>query len=403
VLTDTTRLRPRDALRECALGATRQPVRSLLAALGTAIGVAAVIAVTGVGSSASAAVTAEFNAQRPTQVTFVDSQPSETPQVLTEQSESRLANLAGVIHAGLIWNLEDGQPLQVRRTPAPDPTGQESVSLPVLAASPAALAAMGARVSSGRLYDRGFEQRHEMVGLVGSAAATQLNISSTIGDPAVFVGGSAITIIGVVSHVSEQDQSLLGLIVPPYVASVLSAAADTRQIIAVTDPGSAPIIGNQGPYVLSPYDPHRIDAQVPPDPVNLRHQVESSLDSLLVVLAIVAFIVGIAAISNATLLSVIQRRPEIGLRRAIGFRPRHIVTIVVGEAAMIGALGGIIGAALGGTAIGGVAIAHGWKPVLDVRLVLTAPLAGIAAGLIAGAYPAIRASRITPLSALRSP
>jgi putative ABC transport system permease protein len=361
-----------------------------------------VIAITGLSQSAKAAVSATFNAQLATQVTFQDGEASSQPEVLSEASVARLGKLSGVIHAGLMWNVDAYQPLPVRRTALPDPGGQASTELPFTAASAGALATMHATVAYGRLYDHGFEARHEMVALLGVAAANQLGIADTGRDQAIFVGPTALTVIGVVGSVTQQDQALLGVIVPPYVASVISAGQDQRQVIVQTAPGAAQVIGRQGPLALSPFDPSRIDAQVPPDPKTLRQQVEASLNALLVVLAVVAFVIGLVAIANTTLLSVMQRRSEIGLRRAVGFRPIHIAALVLGEAALIGTIGGILGTSVGVVATAITAISRGWTPVLAWQIALAAPLLGTVAGVAAGIYPSVRASRITPLSALRS-
>jgi putative ABC transport system permease protein len=369
----------------------------MIASLGTLLGVAAVITIVGLSDSARFAVASFFNAQMATQVTFTDASGGQN-EALTESGVDRLGRLRGVAHAGLIWAVDGSAPFQVKRSPDADPS--LDVALPFTAASAGALATMQARVSSGRLYDAGIERRHAIVGLLGAAAASQLGIESTAGEPAIFIGSTPVTIVGIVANVSEQDQVLLGVIVPPSVGDLLASGPQSRQVIVQTALGAAQTIGRQGPYALSPFDPQGVSAQVPPNPATLRQQVEGSLSTLLVALAGVALFIGVVAIANTTLLSVVQRQAEIGLRRAIGFRPRHIASLVLGEAAVIGTIGGTFGATAGVLATGAISVSRGWTPVLDYRLMVAAPLAGTLIGMLAGAYPSWRAARISPAAAL---
>jgi ABC-type antimicrobial peptide transport system permease subunit len=116
---------------------------------------------------------------------------------------------------------------------------------------------------------------------------------------------------------------------------------------------------------------------------------------------VVVFIVGVVAIGNTTLFAVLHRRREIGIRRALGATPRHIGLLIVGEAVLVGIVGGIVGTSIGVLAIEVASLSKGWTPILDWKIVLVAPLLGIVAGGLAGAYPAFKASRVSPLTALR--
>lgn len=388
-----------DAIHESVLTIGRQPSRTILAAIGTVLGVAAVVATLGLAQSANGAVSSAFNAELATEVTFQDT-TNNGAEVLSDASESALGRLSGVIRSGVMWDLDGGQPMAIRRTVAPDPNGQNSVYLPVTAVSAGALATMRVHVSQGRLYDLGHESRGDSVALLGAAAAAQLGITRLDGSPAVFVGNASVTIIGIVDSAVEQTQALLGLIVPPEIAMDFGSAG-LRRVIVQTEAGAAALIGREGPVVLSPFDPSRIEAETPPDPRTLREHVEGSITTLVVVLAILSLLIGMVAIGNITLLSVFQRTQEIGLRRATGARPRHVTALILLEATWTGGIGGLLGSAMGVVATGIVAAANGWTPVIDVRLAVVAPLAGIATGLVAGLYPAYRASRVSPIWALQ--
>ena len=398
-----SRLTLRDAAHEALLAVTRAPLRTVLTSMGTVLAVGTAIATIGLSNSAAGAVSGTFDALRATIVTFSDNSRYLSPPDLTDRVERPLDRLNGVVHAGLIWELGGGGRLyQVGRT-APQP-GQPQIGLPVTAASAGGLSTIGATVSAGRLYDAGMDHRGDQVALLGATAARQLGITGVGEAPVIFIGPQPFTVVGIVKRAPLDPGVLLGVIVPPGVADVIAGrfgANTNRQVMVRTDPGAAQLIGRQGPYAIDPLHPGRIAASVPEDPSALRQSVSSSLTSLLLAVALIALGVGVIAIANTTLLSVIQRRAEIGLRRSVGAAPRHIAVMVVSEAVLTGAIGGLIGTSAGVLIVSAVCAGHGWSPVIDPELLLIAPAAGAVAGLLAGLYPAWRASRVSPISALQ--
>jgi putative ABC transport system permease protein len=395
-----SRLRLVDGLADAITGVARHPARTLLTALGTTLGVGAAVATIGLTGSASASVSDAFDALRATQLTFTDTKPPD-PRGITLASERTIRELRGVERAGVMWDVDGGKNMNVSPLPRDvDPGGLRTVPMPITAATPAALATIGATIDQGRLYDVGDERRHEMVGLLGRAAAAQLGITNIQDAPAVFVDSTPVTIIGIVGSAQMENRALLGLILPPGASSAFGTG-DTRRLIVKTFAGAAQTIGAQGAPVLAPTNPSRIDPIVPPDPRTLRQHVEGSLKSLLIALALLSLLIGIVAIANTTLMSVMQRVEEIGLRRALGARPIHVAALLLTEAVFIGTFGGILGTSIGVLATAAAAAAKGWVAVLDPRVIILAPLLGTLAGILAGVYPARRATRITPVSALQ--
>lgn len=392
----------RDAIRDSAFGVVRRPTRTLLTALGIALGVASIVGTIGMSQSARGAVSSVFNAQLATQVSFAEVGNSTSTPLLSQQSEKKIERINGVIHAGFMSQVDDNQPISVSRSPGTLPGTAGSFDFPFAVATPGALETMHASVSIGRLYDNGFETRHAMVALIGSNVADELGITQINDGPAIFVNSIPLTIIGIVNKVSQQNQVLDDIIVPPDEGLIVGTSVGPPTIIVQTKLGAAQVVGAEGPYALSPDNPDAIVAQVPPDPSTLRLRIESSLTSLLLILALVSLAIGMVAIANTTLLSVVQRTAEIGLRRSLGATPKHIALLIVIEGAMVGAVGGVLGASLGILVTAITAVAKGWTAELSWQAALLAPVLGAFVGVIAGLYPARHASKLSPVSALQN-
>ena len=386
------------AAREAARNLGRQLGRTMLCALGTTVAVVAFVVINGLSASAGNAVLSSFNALAATTVEFQGG-TSHAP-LLTDAGVLRLSRLDGVIAAGLIWDINGQQPYNVTRTPGePASSGAE---LSFTAASPSAFPAIGATVVSGRTYDYGAEIHHEMVAMLGFEAARALGISSVRGSPAIFVDGTALTVVGIIGSAQQAGQVLANVVVPPYVASVISAGTDQRSVIVRTKAGAAQLIGAEGPLALNPYHASAIVATVPPDPSTLRASVAHSLTDLLRLVELVGLGFGVMSIAALTVLSVNQRRPEIGLLRAVGYRRVDVARQIALEAVAIGFVGGVLGTSLGLLGFVAVAASQGWTPVIPTHIIVIAPLLGIATGVVAGAYPAFLVMQITPMAALRS-
>ncbi|RBQ17030.1 ABC transporter permease [Spongiactinospora rosea] len=395
-----SRVAPRDLIDEALIWIVRRRARSLLTALGTLLGVGAFVATLGLTSTAAAQISGRFDAYKATEVVIQDGRPDTLDPPYPRDAEGRLRRLNGVVEAGVFWSAADER-LRVRTTERRVPGEEGEHGITLIAASPAALRAAGASVSSGRLYDDGHARRGDDVAVLGIGAARRLGITSAAGAPAVFVGDHALTVIGIIDDVARNPDFLLGLMVPVETAERLwGDQGAQRKILINTRLGAAQLIGSQAAMALRPQDPERLAVIVPPDPQTLRQGVEGDLGSLFLLLAGVSLLVGAVGIANTTLVSVMERTAEIGLRRALGARRHHIAGQFLIESSLLGSAGGLLGTCTGIIIVTGVSLARQWSAVMEPALVFSAPLIGTLTGLIAGVYPAVKAAGITPVQAL---
>lgn len=390
----------RALLGEAAAAIAQRPVRTLLTALGTILGVGAFVATNGLAETARTQVSSRFDALKATEVRVQDVAPDGT-NPFPDDVSVRLERLNGINHAGMSYTVPDSGTLQPRTSPT-RPTSPTTAT-PVIAADPGALAAALPTLQAGRLYDDFHQQRAERVAVVGRAAATQLGIARIDNQPAVFIGDIAYTVVGIIDDVRRNPDLLLAITIPTCTAARdLPTAGATYEVLIDTTPGAAPLAGRQAPLALRPADPGRLQALVPPDPTTLRNQVSGDITSLFLTLSALALLIGTIAIANATLLNIIERRPEIGLRRALGATRTHIRRQITLEAAIIGIVASIVGTSLALTAIAVVAATRGWTLTINPTTLAVAPVLGLLTGTIAGLLPAIKASRTPPADTLRT-
>jgi hypothetical protein len=396
-------MRPRDLAGEAIAGLLARPARVALTVLGTVIGVGALVATLGLSKTAANQIVGHFDALAATDIVVSPSARAggAGAAVLPWDAEARLVRLNGVAAAGTLSDV-DVRGALARSVPINDPLAAGAIQLPMKAASPGLFRAVRAQLATGRLFDAGHSRRADRVLVLGPNAARRLDIARVDQQPAIFVGDRLYAVIGLLAGVRRQA-SLLGAAIMPEGTARREFGLRAPAFAQVeTRIGAVDLIARQAPLALSPSDPGLLKVAAPPDPRQLRGAVKNDLNALFLLLGGVSLLVGAIGIANVTLVSVLERVGEIGLRRALGAGRRHIAAQFLLESTAMGLAGGLIGASLGTLVIVGVSASKTWTPVLDPWVPLGAPLLGALIGLASGTYPSLRAASLEPVEALRA-
>lgn len=398
------RISPRDLISEAVAGVFARPGRTALTVLGTVLGIGALVATLGLARTAGNQIVGRFDELAATSVVVTNESGffgGNTRVSIPTDAEGRLLRLNGVNAAGTLGTVDVAGAL-VRSVPIPDPLAQTEFQLSIYSASPGLLEAVLGELATGRFFDAGHSQRGDQVVVLGPGAADRLNITRVDQQPVIFVGEEPFVVVGILDDVRRQAQLLNGLVIPEGTARRLYGYTSASTVQVDVAIGAASLIADQATIALNPDEPSLLQVQKPPEPEDLRGSVEGDVNALFLLLGGVSLIVGAIGIANVTLVSVLERTGEIGLRRALGAARRHIAGQFLMESTAMGLVGGVIGASLGVLIVVGVSASRTWTPVLDPWLPFAAPAIGALTGLLAGLYPALRAARLEPVDALRA-
>lgn len=396
----------RDLADEAMAGVSARPARLLLTTLGTMLGIAALVATMGLGQTASGQIGERFDAASATRVVVepgenIGAGDGHAAVELPWDAPARVERLAGVTAAGTFSKVDTGGQL-VRGSPVGDTGGENEHNIPVAGASAGLFDAVLGELSTGRFFDEGHDSRADQVAVIGRYAAERLGINRVESQPSVFIGDRPFTVVGILDDVGARSELLDSVIIPAGTAQEVFGTSAPSALEIRTEIGATQLVGRQAPVAVAPNDPDLLKVDVPPRPGSLRAAVSGDVNVLFLALGGVALLVGGLGIANVTLLSVLERVGEIGLRRAVGASRRNVASQFLIESTVVGLLGGLIGTAVGVLVTVGVSAMREWTPVLDMRLAIAAPLLGGLIGLLAGTYPAWRASAIEPIAALRA-
>jgi putative ABC transport system permease protein len=410
------RLAGRDAAAEAIAGIVQRPGRSALTMIGTILGVGAFVAVLGLTATGAGQISRQFTVLEDTTVTVEDNGPANDvaapgtnpPIGFPADADAIADHINGVIAAGVWWPVALPSNAAVTASLALGAPASQTVTL--LAASPGAITAMGLSMAAGSPLTTYENNTRQHVAVIDTTTAATLGISPArlAAHPAVFADGIAYTVIGVYSSAQRVVTDESAMLIPENTALAGYGNPqpgignqDEAQMVIATRIGAAQAVARQIAAAELPTDPARLVVTAPPNPQNLQSQVSADLAGLFLVLALISLLIGAVGIANTTLVAVLERTEEIGLRRAVGARPRHIAAQFLAESTTLGTLGGLIGTCIGVAVVVIFAAAKNWTAILNPGYTLPAPLIGSLVGLLAGAYPALRAAHTSPLTALR--
>jgi putative ABC transport system permease protein len=392
-----SRLRPRDALALGGVGLRARRGRSALSALGIAVAIAALVSVLGIAASAKANLLAQLGAEGNLLTLAAGQTFTGNPTPLPVTAEQMVRAVPPVQEVTAVSVVAAAT---VRRSAAVPAIQTGGIS--VLAAQSSLLDTVGATMLHGHFLDSTAQRYPEVV--LGYSAAQNLGIGTLSPATQVYIAGHYFVVIGILEPITvapEIDDA--ALVSFPVAVSLLNLDDRPTRIYLRADPDQVAAVAAVLPFTASPAQPEAVEVRRPSDLLVARIATKTAFVSLFLGLGAVTLVVSGVGIANIMLISVLERRGEIGLRRALGARGRHVAAQFVLEAVALAAIGGVLGVGLG--ALASAVVAHaGGNPI---TIPPAAPLAGLAAaiavGVLAGAYPAARAARLSPADALRSP
>lgn len=394
-----SRLRPRDLLRLATVGPRTRKLRAALSVLGISIGIASLVAVLAVSETSKADLLAKIERLGTSLLTVA---PGESlfggEAKLPASAAGRISLLDGVESSAAVTAVEGATVRRSSYVPA-EITG----GIYVEAADAELLRTLEGTTASGRFVDRATERFPAVV--LGAKAAKRLGIHSVNGVVQVYVSGRLFTVVGVLEPlplVPELDSA--ALIGYPVAARLFGTDRSPSKVYVRTREGEAQVRAAAAllPSAADPWDPGEVAVSHPSDALEAQAAAEGAFTSLFLGLGAVALLVGAIGIANVMIISVLERRSEVGLRRALGARRRHIAVQFLGESFVLGIAGGIVGVVLGVAATGAYAAYEGFALLVPPAAVAGGLLAACLLGALAGLYPATRAARLTPTEALRT-
>ena len=407
----------RDTAAEAIAGIVQRPGRSGLTMLGTVLGVGAFVAVLGLTATGAGQISHQFTVLEDTTVTVADNGPANNtatpgtnPAIGFPADADQIADhIRGVTAAGVWWPVALPEGTNFSASLALSGTTSQTVDL--IAASPGAVAAMVPVMVAGSPLSTYENDTAQHVAMLDSTTAATIGISPARlpSHPAVFVNGIGYTVVGIYRSAQRVVSGSSGMVIPEKTALAdygnpqpgIGTQEEAQMVIA-TRTGAAQAVARQIAAAELPADPHRLVVTAPPNPLKLQGEVNGDLAGLFLILALISLLIGAVGIANTTLVAVLERTGEIGVRRAVGARPRHIAAQFLAESTALGTLGGLIGTCIGVGIVVLFAASKDWTALLNPYYTLPAPLIGSVVGLLAGAYPALRAARTSPLAALRT-
>jgi len=389
------RLSPRDVLRLAAYGLQARPLRVVLSALGIAIGIAAMVAVVGTSTSSRAKLDQLLDSLGTNLLTVA---PGQTlfgeKATLPDESVAMIGRIGSVESVTAIGQLPDAKVYRTDRIPAP-----QSGGIGVYAIRTDLLDTVGATVASGTWLNAATAQYPSVV--LGTTTAENLGIGAVSADMQIWLGGRWFTVVGILDPVPLAPELDLGTLIGRQAARrYLRFDGDITTVYTRTDPDAVEAVRSLLARTANPARPNEVDVSRPSDALAAQAAADKTFTGLLLGLGAVALLVGGIGVANTMVISVLERRSEIGLRRSLGATRQHIRIQFLTESLLLSVLGGGAGILLGSGVTAVYATLQEWPTVVPSWVVAGGIAATLIIGGVAGLYPAIRAARVAPTEAL---
>jgi len=393
---EAARLPARELFGTALQGLRTRRLRAALSALGIAIGIGAMVAVVGVSASSQAQLLAEIDALGTNLLTVTPGQTlSGNDEILPTTAVPMVAGMPHVNSDAAVYQVSGASVLRSPYVPA-----QETGGIGVDAAGADLPQVVGAGMASGHFLDAVSRRYPEVV--LGAQAASILQIQTVGGHVEVYLGNTWFTVVGVMRPVlldSSLDATVF--ISLPVARRLFHTAPNPSEIYLRADVNDVGSVANLVAGTADPQNASGVNVSRPSDALEARAAAKGQFTTLLLGLGAVALLVGAIGIANIMVISVLERRGEIGLRRALGATRRHISLQFLTESALLAALGAVVGLGLGAGATEVYAVARNEPFVVPLYALVAAPASGLIIGALAGLYPAGKAARLSPTEALR--
>jgi putative ABC transport system permease protein len=391
------RIQLSDLTRLSTVGLRTRKLRAGLSALGIAIGVAAIVAVLGLSSSSQAGLLNEIS-QLGTNLLIVSNGQSITgaPAELPVTAPAMIGWIPGVQQVQTTGTVSDANAYRNPYIPSIDTN-----ALTVQAASLDLLAVVATGVAQGHYLNAATAQ--EPVAVLGAAAAQRLGIDRVYPGERIWVGGQWFYVAGTLKPAvlaSAVDSSVL--VGYPAAEKYLGFDRHPSTVYLRAQNDRVNAIDNLLAATANPESPNQVNVSQPSSALVAQADAKSALNGLFLGLGAVALLVGAVGVANIMIISVLERRSEIGLRRALGATRSHIRTQFLSEAVLLGLLGGAVGVGLGAASTAVYAHSKHWATVIPAEAWVGGIAASLIIGAVAGLIPALRAARLSPTQALWS-
>ena len=391
------RLQPSDLARLATVGLRTRKLRAGLSALGIAIGVAAIVAVLGLSASSQAGLLAEINQLGTNLLTVTNGQSVTGGTVeLPTAAPPMIGRISGVQQVQSTGKVSGASAYRSPFIPATNTNG-----LTVDAASLDLLRVLATPLAEGHYLNAATAQ--EPIAVLGAASAQLLGIDHAYPGERIWVGGRWFYLAGILRPAvlaSAIDTSVL--VGYPAAMKYLGFDGHPSTIYLRAQNERVDAVDNLLANTANPENPSGVNVSQPSDALVAQADAKSALSGLFLGLGAIALLVGAVGVANIMIISVLERRSEIGLRRALGATRGHIRTQFLSEAVLLGLLGGTVGVALGAAATVVYAHVKHWAIIVPTEAWAGGIAASLIIGALAGLIPAVRAARLSPTQALWS-